>query len=116
MECNKIKPPYLGLHIDSQISAGGESTSLFGHVPRAAEVQPGQLETGLWPVQGDTIGYYMVTEKPIDFLYCFTACKLVFGYCLIRAIVLEGGTADTEAVLECREMTKRKGSIVKSDI
>lgn len=50
----------------------------------------------------------MVTEKPIDFLYCFTRYKLVFGYCLTRAIVLEERTADTEAVLECREMTKRK--------
>lgn len=54
----------------------------------------------------------MVTEKPIDFLYCFTQCKLVFGYYLIRAIVLEGRTADTEAVLECRETTKKEGSIV----
>lgn len=52
----------------------------------------------------------MVTEKPIDFLYCFTQYKLVFGYCLITAIVLEGRTADTEAVLECREMTKKEGS------
>lgn len=34
------------------MSAGGEPASLFGHVPGAAEVQPGQLETGLWPVQG----------------------------------------------------------------
>lgn len=48
----------------------------------------------------------MVTEKPIDFLYCSTLCKLVFGYYLIRTI-LEGRTADTEAVLECREMTKK---------
>lgn len=53
----KIKLPYLGLHIDAQMSAGGEPTSLFGRVPRAAEVQPGQLETGLWPVQCDTTGY-----------------------------------------------------------
>ena len=50
----------------------------------------------------------MVTEKPIDILYCFRKCKLVFGYCLIRAIVLEGRTADTEAVLECRETIIRK--------
>lgn len=54
----------------------------------------------------------MVTEKPIDFLYCFTQYKLVFGYCLIRAIVLQGRTADPEAVLECREMTKKEGSVV----
>lgn len=53
----KIQPPYLALHIDAQMSAGGEPTSLFGHVPRAAEVQPGQLGTGLWPIQGDTTGY-----------------------------------------------------------
>lgn len=54
---SNIKPPYLGLHIDAQMSAGGEPANLSGHAPRVAEVQPGQLGTGLWPVQGDTIGY-----------------------------------------------------------
>lgn len=30
--------------------------SLFRHVPRVAKVNPGQLETGLWTAQGDTVG------------------------------------------------------------
>lgn len=50
----------------------------------------------------------MVTEKPVGILYCFRKCKLVFGYCLIRAIVPEGRTTDTEAVLERRDTTVRK--------
>ena len=51
---SKIQPSYLGLHIDAQISAG-EPTGLFRPIPRAAKVKPGQLETGLWPAQGDAI-------------------------------------------------------------
>lgn len=54
---SNIRPLYLGLYIDAPMSVGGEPTNLFGHVPRVAEVQPGQLGTGLWPVEGDTIGY-----------------------------------------------------------
>lgn len=54
---SNIRPLYLGLYIDAPVSVGGEPTNLFGHVPRVAEVQPGQLGTGLWPVEGDTIGY-----------------------------------------------------------
>lgn len=50
----------------------------------------------------------MATGKPLDVLYCFRKCNLVSGYCLIRAIILEGRTAGAEAVLECREMTGRK--------
>lgn len=49
----------------------------------------------------------MVTEKPSDILYCFRKCKLVFGCCLIKAIVVEERTADT-GVLECREVAVRK--------
>lgn len=50
----------------------------------------------------------MVTEKPINILYCFRKCKLVFGYCLLRTVFLEGRSADAGAVLECRETTINK--------
>lgn len=45
----------------------------------------------------------MVSEKPVNVMYCFTKCKFGMGYCLIRAIVVEGRIADTEAVPDCRE-------------
>lgn len=51
---HKIQPSYLGLYVDAQISAAGNPASLFRHVPVAAEVKPGQLETELWPAQDDT--------------------------------------------------------------
>lgn len=50
----------------------------------------------------------MATGKPLDVLYCFRKCKLVSGYCLIWAIILEGRTAGAESVLECREISVRK--------
>lgn len=52
----KIQPFLSGLHMDVQISGGGEPASLFKHIPKAAKVKPGQLETELWPALDDTIG------------------------------------------------------------
>lgn len=44
----KIQPSYLGLHIDAQVGAGGELTSLCRHVPSEAKTARNWTMASAW--------------------------------------------------------------------